>query len=577
MPRRPFRWAIGFSVLGLMVCVSLGVAWYRGHPAEPPLPLAADQREYLWQVEHHGLSLNRLGFKPLAQALRQADAKALEKLFAADCAGQIFAQPRAVRFDTEALKVVRFEDDGGPRKTLNRDQLIAQLLEYRRGFSQPPKVSINLMTLSAQDRTNLDSPWEGTCMLRLTGVQGAGHPAEVILFLQYQVPRPTEDNFAEGGWLRSLAINQAQIGESIRFLFRDVTSASGIKAGRFHDNWKEQGPQPPITNTGGVYVCDFNRDGILDILVTDIKRNVLYKGLPNGTFEDITKEVGLPTKGRNFFEAPVAAFADLDGDGWEDLILDHRIYQNVDGQKFVDVTTRCNFDYPGDASGIAIADYDGDGLVDLYVTRPGPAKAGSWIDGKSGDPQGNQLWHNKGNWHFENVTATSGTSGGSRSTFSAAWLDANNDGRPDLFVINEFGNGLLLVNNGDGTFREQLLGEGPGDFGSMGVTTGDVDGDGNIDLYIGNMYSKAGSRVIGNLDPDTYPPKIMETIRHFVTGSQLYRNHGKFQFEPVGKQWQVNAVGWAYGAVLADLDNDGWLDLYATCGFISQNRDDPDG
>jgi hypothetical protein len=156
-------------------------------------------------------------------------------------------------------------------------------------------------------------------------------------------------------------------------------------------------------------------------------------------------------------------------------------------------------------------------------------------------------------------------------------LDADNDGWPDLYVINEFGNGVLLLNQHDGTFRERALASGPGDFGSMGVTCGDINNDGNIDLYVANMYSKAGNRVIGNLRPGTYDQATLATMRQFVAGSQLYLNRGNLQFEGVGQQCQVAGVGWAYGAALADLDNDGWLDLYATAGFISRSRTDPDG
>src|SRR5262249_6569641 len=170
-----------------------------------------------------------------------------------------------------------------------------------------------------------------------------------------------------------------------------------------------------------------------------------------------------------------------------------------------------------------------------------------------------------------------GALGGHRSTFTAAWLDANNDGWPDLYVINEFGDGVLLVNNRDGTFSEHALADRPADFGTMGVAVGDVNNDGNIDIYCGNMYSKAGTRVIGNLAPDAYPPPVLERMRRFVAGSQLHLNRGGLKFEQAGQRMQVAAVGWAYGPCLADLDNDGWLDIYATAGFASRDRDKPDG
>jgi hypothetical protein len=277
------------------------------------------------------------------------------------------------------------------------------------------------------------------------------------------------------------------------------------------------------------------------------------------------------------YQSPPAVFIDIDGDGWEDLIVGPTTYRNEGGKRFTDVTPLCNLRLPPDILGVAVADFDRDGRLDLYAVRQGLGKTDSWLEGKSGKAVGNQLWRNRGHWRFEDVTEKSKAGGGNRSTFSAVWLDANNDGWPDLFVPNEFGNGVLLVNQRDGTFKEQALTDGPCDFGTMAVAAGDVDNDGHIDLYLANMYSKAGNRVIGNLRPDTYAPEVMARLRTLVSGSQLHRNRGSLQFEQKGKEWQVNDCGWAYGAALVDLDNDGWLDLYATAGFISRSRDKPDG
>src|SRR5262249_27493613 len=153
--------------------------------------------------------------------------------------------------------------------------------------------------------------------------------------------------------------------------------------------------------------------------------------------------------------------------------------------------------------------------------RSGPTKAGGWLDGKAGGKTANQLWRNLGHWKFEDVTGASSTDGGNRSSFTAVWLDANNDGWPDLVVPNEVGNGALLINQKDGTFREHLLGEGPTDFGTMGAVAGDFDNDGSIDLYLANMYSKAGKRVISNLKPGTYSDETMAKLHRLVAGSQL--------------------------------------------------------
>jgi hypothetical protein len=90
------------------------------------------------------------------------------------------------------------------------------------------------------------------------------------------------------------------------------------------------------------------------------------------------------------------------------------------------------------------------------------------------------------------------------------------------------------------------------------------------------MYSKAGNRVINNLAPDSYSEPVMASIRNFGTGSQLHLNSGDLNFAQRGNQWRVNDIGWVYGTTLADLNNDGFLDIYATAGFMSRRRDKPD-
>src|SRR5262249_25447086 len=144
--------------------------------------------------------------------------------------------------------------------------------------------------------------------------------------------------------------------------------------------------------------------------------------------------------------------------------------------------------------------------------------SGSWLSGRAGKPRPNRLWRNLGNWKFEDVTEScGGVDGGGRSTFTALWLAANNDGRPDLHVTTECVHGILYVNQGNGKFRAHPIVDKPADFVTMGAAVGDIDNDGNIDIYSANMYSKAGSRVMSNLRPDAYPPEIMARMRRFIT------------------------------------------------------------
>jgi hypothetical protein len=555
--------------------------------AAAPVLMDDAQREYIWTIEHHGLLLAKQGFGALGKALAQHDRTALTSIFAKNFSGDLLGETHSVHADTAYAEVVRLQPTSGRRQGVLRGPFIDMLLGYRDRFHSSPKVQFALMSFAPVKEGNLNGLWEGTGQLRLAGDTGHGNPGEIILTLRYGTVLPTKPHLRAPGWLRYATVEQAQIAVAKHGpLMHEVTKDWGIDINRLHDNWR--GPRTsPLTNTGGVYLCDYNRDGILDMLVTDVNGITLYQGRLDGghfQFVDVTEAVGLPTAWNPGQGQQLNAFVDLDGDGWDDLILGGTVYHNEarpgapGGRGFRDYSLMTNLHLPADASGISVADYDGDGRLDLYVTRPGHGKADSWLSGTSGEPErGNLLLRNLGNWHFEDVTAQTGVAAGNRSAFAAVWLDANNDGRPDLYVINEFGNGLLFINQPDHTFIAKPLTDQPTDFGSMGVTCGDIDNDGNIDLYVGNMYSKAGRRVIGNVRPDTYPDSVMNKVRSLVNGSQLWRNRGGLHFDPEGQALQVNGCGWAYGPALVDLDNDGFLDIYATCGFISQSRTEPDG
>ncbi len=133
---------------------------------------------------------------------------------------------------------------------------------------------------------------------------------------------------------------------------QEVAAARGIDVASLFDNDKLEKDAQRMTGTGGVYLCDFNRDGYLDMLVTDMNLVWLYKGLPGGKFEDVTKKVGLPPRLMGFGGA--AAFIDIDGDGWDDLILGDTIFRNDGGKGFTDVSGQCNLRVPLKATGITV-------------------------------------------------------------------------------------------------------------------------------------------------------------------------------------------------------------------------------
>jgi hypothetical protein len=576
-PGRRRRWVIGLVVVCIAGAAAVTAAlWSR----DDMLPEA--DRQHLWDVEHRVTLLSHEGFAQLKTAFIEGDADALSALLAGDFTGRIPDSQNTVARDTSHLQAERWQDGGRSRsRRVAAAEFIRFLMDQRAHFAEPPGLSISPMNFSPVDRASIAGAWEGQIRFIASSAEGSLRPCQVKMFIRLGLQEPTLPSLAGGGWLQRCEVIEQVVTRADAPLMHDVTSEWGIDTEQLHDNWTA-GPKYFMPTPGGAYVFDYNRDALLDVLITDLRHPhgvVVYAGLAEGGFADVTEQVGLPAdKGR------CAVIADLDNDGWEDLLFGSgRICRNVEGQRFEDVTMDSNFHVlaqPGSQqfSGAAVCDYDRDGLVDLYLFRSSNRPhQGSWLEGSIADAHGNQLLRNTGGLQFEDVTAAAGVDGGRRSTFTSLWLDADNDGWHDLYVINEFGNGVLLINQQGKTFEPHSIVDEPADFGSMGATVGDFNNDGRADIYVASMYSKSGSRVIANLPDDAYSPAIMHRFRRMVAGSQLYENTGELTFQRRGEEYRVADVGWAYGPALVDLDNDGWEDLFATTGFISRTHSKPDG
>jgi hypothetical protein len=333
---------------------------------------------------------------------------------------------------------------------------------------------------------------------------------------------------------------------------------------------------------------------------------------------------------------------DFDNDGWPDLYcvngaslpslekthprFFNRLYRNNRDGTFTDVTQKAGVQGHGYEMGVAVGDYNNDGLEDLYIVGV----------------HGNTLYRNNGDGTFTDVTQAAGVSGPSAQgrklwSVAAAWIDYDSDGHLDLIVSNycDWTPGddpicgglnnadraychpdmyraepiLLYHNNGDGTFTEvsaqaglgKLLGKG------MGIAVADYDGDGLPDVFIANdndrnllihnlgggkmkevgmeaaiAYNGDGRQISGmgadfrDFDGDGLPDILMTGLRRETF--ELFRNNGKGAFEDasassgllnLSRPWN----GWGCG--LVDLDNDGWLDVFVACGGLDVNEPQP--
>lgn len=343
-------------------------------------------------------------------------------------------------------------------------------------------------------------------------------------------------------------------------------------------------------------VVDIDQDGFDDLYVmVRWGRNMLLHNRGDGTFEDIAPKLGLDIEG----VSAAGVFADFDNDGDVDLMLgrtlEPSLYLVNEGGHFVDASQdRVSVPLPYLVTSMSAADYNGDGLLDVYLCTYGfPADGSvnveSWTSkmlppeqarevvnryttkevgyhrfiNSIGPP--NLLLVNRGG-RFEEAPENASVQQYLNS-FQATWADFDEDGDPDLYISNDFAADFLFRNDQSAGFTDITLeagGAAMAGFG-MGASWGDYDNDMRQDLYISNMYSKAGMRItapLDNLDP---------RFRRSADGNRLFRYRGGGKFELVsGTESPGLAVvkaGWSWGGQFVDVDNDSFLDLYVTSGY----------
>ena len=334
---------------------------------------------------------------------------------------------------------------------------------------------------------------------------------------------------------------------------------------------------------GGVALFDCNNDGKLDIAVvrdSSIDRNLaggdlmvtLYQQDGAGNrihFTDVTVASGMRAKGW----ATGLAVADFDNDGLPDLYVTgygHNVlYHNLGNCKFEDVTEKAGVGGGGFSAGAAWADYDRDGNVDLFVARyvstdvhhlPDPKTRrykGVLVELPDGMPGDTDLlYRNRGDGTFEEVSKKAGVSNPQNlHGMGVVWGDYDGDGWPDLFVTNDGSYNYMFHNLRNGTFDE------------IGLASGTASGtDGQV---YGNMAADFGDfNRDGKLD--------LLVTRYGRQPVSLFRNDGQDEFADTANETGVSAktfwpVKWGTG--FGDFDNDGWPDIVIACGNFSSLLD----
>jgi hypothetical protein len=333
--------------------------------------------------------------------------------------------------------------------------------------------------------------------------------------------------------------------------------------------------------SGGIGLIDCDNDGKLDIIAvngSNVDRYrkqggdpmiTLYHQDANLKFSDITQQAGLSHKGWGMG----VAVADYDNDGLPDIYVTgyggNVLYHNLGNCKFEDVTEKAGVGAGGLSLGAAWGDYDRDGHVDLFVSRYVHVDMSKLPELGSDEkfcqfrgvlvqcgPWGMQgesdfLFHNRGDGTFEDVSKKAGVDDPRHYYgMGVVWGDLDNDGWPDLYIANDAGPNYMYRNKHDGTFEEiglllgaDLSGDGQ-ELGSMGVDLGDYNHSGRLSVFVTEFVDQS----------DT-----------------LYRNNGDDGFADVSSTAGIAQpshpyVGW--GTSFFDMDNDGWLDIYAANGHV---------
>src|SRR5438876_4953947 len=336
-----------------------------------------------------------------------------------------------------------------------------------------------------------------------------------------------------------------------------------------------------VYGNNGLAVGDFDGDGLEDFYVCQPAGlpNRLYRNRGDGTFEDVTETAGVGV----LDSTAGALFADFENKGRQDLLVvcgsGPLLFLNQGNGKYSLKRDAFQFARPpqGTFTHAAIADYDADGLLDIYFCvysyylgldqyhYPAP-----YFDARNGPP--NFLLHNEGNAMFLDRTETAGLNvDNDRYSFACAWGDYNSDGLPDLYVANDFGRNNLYRNNGGGEFTAVSAEAGVEDVGAgMSATWFDFDNDGKPDIYSAAMWSGAGIRVSEQARfHEKDPENIRALYRQHARGNSLYRNQSNGKFKNIGNEAGVDMGRWAWCSDVWDFDHDGYSDLYIANGYIS--------
>ena len=347
-------------------------------------------------------------------------------------------------------------------------------------------------------------------------------------------------------------------------------------------------------NGGGVAAGDIDGDGLVDLYFTsNLGSNRLYRNLGNFKFEDITDRAGVAD---SVGWKSGVTMADVNGDGRLDIYVSGVNYRGMNGRNvlyinngdgtFTDRAAEYGLGFSGYSTQAAFFDYDGDGDLDMYLLNSSTLSERAASKARSRTERnaaaGDRLYRND-RGHFVDVSASAHIYGGVEGFgLGVAVSDVNLDGCPDIYIANDFPeNDFLYLNNCNGTFTESIAqATGHTSRFSMGVDAADFNNDGRPDIAVLDMLPDSERILKTAATTESYTlfdMKLAAGYHYQYARNTLQLNRGvmggKLRFSEIGLLAGIAATDWSWAPLFADYDNDGRKDLFVTTGIYRRPND----